>query len=948
VLQSLPLAFGAPAVLAALAALPLLYLLLRVTPPSPRRVDFPPLRILLDLIPTKETVARTPWWLLLLRLLTAAIVIVALASPIWNPRRDIGSGGGPLLLIVDNGWPSAADWSDRVVLAEQYVLRAQREGRGVALVATAERPVAPALEEAGQALERLRGLKPQPHRPDRAGHSAPVSTFLGTQPAASVVWIADGVTSDAGDAMTTALAGVGAGRSIVQHRQPQPGQLAIAATENLPSGLVATVIRAAANGRDGGLLRALDRRGSVVGEVRFGFAAGATETTAAFNLPLELRNDVARIEIAEERSAGAVQLIDSGAKRRRVGIVAGTSADTAQPLLAPYFYLSRALSPFADIREGRGGPAEAITALIDEKPSVLVLADIGAIPPNVYERVVQFVDNGGVLIRFAGNRLAAANDDLVPVRLRRGGRNLGGALSWQTPKALMPFADDSPFRNLKPPAEVTVSRQILAEPGPQLATRSWAALSDGTPVVTGVRRGKGLIAMFHVTADTSWSNLPLSGLFIDMLRVIVAMAADTSQAAAAPAAAGTAPAAQAATLAPTRTLDGYGFAGSPPPTARPIPSDYRKAASFDHPPGYYGPTEANVAVNALVSGERLLPLPNPPTGISVAGLQAAKPIDLRPLLWTLALMLFLIDTIATLILGGALARFRRPRLPAAAGLALFFVVAGLTPGSVEAQTSPVPGQPATTKPAAPPGKREMEGASVTRLAYVVTGNRQVDEASLAGLRGLSLAIAQRTALEPGDPVGVDPARDELAVYPILYWPMVANAPAAPDDAIRRLDAFMKNGGTVIFDTRDGLNVRVDSASGETSALRRLLRGLDIPALEPVPKDHVVTKAFYLLDRFVGRYDTAETWIEALPPADPGGGPARAGDNVSPIIITGNDLAAAWATNSRGEPLYPLVGSDPRQREMAIRGGVNIVLYALTGNYKADQVHVPALLERLGQ
>jgi hypothetical protein len=129
----------------------------------------------------------------------------------------------------------------------------------------------------------------------------------------------------------------------------------------------------------------------------------------------------------------------------------------------------------------------------------------------------------------------------------------------------------------------------------------------------------------------------------------------------------------------------------------------------------------------------------------------------------------------------------------------------------------------------------------------------------------------------------------------------------------------------------------------------MLTTLDIPELEPVPRDHVLTKTFYLVERFPGRYATGQTWVEALPPEGEGQRrPARAGDSVSPIIITSNDLAAAWAVGRTGEPLYPLVGSDPRQREMALRGGVNLVMYTLTGNYKADQVHVPALLERLGQ
>ena len=160
---------------------------------------------------------------------------------------------------------------------------------------------------------------------------------------------------------------------------------------------------------------------------------------------------------------------------------------------------------------------------------------------------------------------------------------------------------------------------------------------------------------------------------------------------------------------------------------------------------------------------------------------------------------------------------------------------------------------------------------------------------------------------------------------------------------------MRNGGTVLFDTRDALSARVDGPpTPEARWLSTLLTGVDVPELEPVPRDHVITKTFYLLDGFVGRYTSAPTWVEALPPAPPEAvnRPARAGDSVSPIVITGNDLAAAWASDADGDPLYPLVPGGQRQREMAIRGGINIVIYTLTGNYKADQVHVKDLLERL--
>jgi hypothetical protein len=210
-------------------------------------------------------------------------------------------------------------------------------------------------------------------------------------------------------------------------------------------------------------------------------------------------------------------------------------------------------------------------------------------------------------------------------------------------------------------------------------------------------------------------------------------------------------------------------------------------------------------------------------------------------------------------------------------------------------------------------------------------------------------LQQRTSILLDEPVAINPARDELVFFPMIYWPVLADQARPPEQAIRAIDAYMKNGGTVVFDTRDAFIQRNNGQpTPETRALRRMLGSLDIPSLEPVPADHVLTKTFYLLDRMVGRYVAGDTWVEALAGQRDSKLPARAGDRVSPLIITSNDLAAAWAVDRLGQPLFPLVPGEPRQREFALRTGVNIMMYVMTGNYKADQVHVPALLERLGQ
>ena len=282
-------------------------------------------------------------------------------------------------------------------------------------------------------------------------------------------------------------------RALTIYEGGTPPTLALAAAENAAAKMTVKVLRTG-GGIEAGLVRALDQKGSPIGEARYSFAPQERETEAAFDLPVELRNDIARLEVAGERSAGAVQLLDKRWRRRAIGVVSGSSSDTAQPLLASTFYLTRALGPFADVRLGdKGAPQQVITQFLDQKLPMIILADVGTLSPEIRERISAWIEQGGVLVRFAGPRLAQADDDLVPVKLRRGGRSLGGSLTWEKPQHLAAFAADGPFAGLAVPKDVTVNRQVLAEPDAVLATKSWASLEDGTPLVTGEHRGKGIV-----------------------------------------------------------------------------------------------------------------------------------------------------------------------------------------------------------------------------------------------------------------------------------------------------------------------------------------------------------------------------------------------------------------------------------------------------------------------
>ncbi|MBW7949144.1 MAG: DUF4159 domain-containing protein [Pseudorhodoplanes sp.] len=941
----LPIGFAQPLVLLGLLSLPVLWWLLRLIPPRPRRIAFPPARLLFDIAPKEETPARTPWWLTALRLGLTALAIIAAAGPMWNPPVATSGGARPLALLIDDGWAAAASWDARVRTGEDILARAEADNRPVAIIPVSDAAKGVALQPTAAARIRLRQHKPKPHTLDRTEALPALARFAEATPDAEWIWLSDGIAAERGADFVTAFGRLMQGKSLTVVDGGTPAVHALAAADNAAGGLSVKVLRAQTPLNDGGVVRALDLRGLPLGEAPFSFGVSERESEATLNLPVEIRNDIARLEIAGERSAGAVQLLDKRWRRRTIGVVTGSTADTAQPLLASTFYLSRALAPFADVRLGeRISPSDAVTRFLEQNVPMLILADVGNIVGAARERLVQWINDGGVLVRFAGPRLAASDDDLVPVRLRRGGRVLGGSLTWEKPQPLAAFSREGPFAGMPVPGDVVVNRQVLADPEAGLSERTWATLADGTPLVTGAKRGKGMIVLFHVTADTRWSDLPLSGAFVDMLRRVVALAGTNAVEAAA---------AERARemLAPARVLDGFGAFTAPPATARPVPANFIQRANADHPPGFYGPPEGLLAVNTLTALDRLQPLDVSALGARTESYRLSEPLDLRGPIFLGALALLLIDALLVFWLAGGIGRLARWQRPAAvailvAALATVLAAASLAPHHALAQAG---GEDFA-----------MKATLQTRLAYVVTGDGETDNVSKSGLAGLSLFLAQRTALEPGEPVGLDIARDELSFFPLIYWPVVPGMSKPTPQALARIDAYMKQGGTVLFDTRDAI-IAPPGPGGETrspgmTALRDILSALDIPELEPLQKDHVLTKTFFLLRDFPGRFNSGQLWVEAIPNENSDDEtvngqpqrPARGGDGVSSILITSNDLAGAWAMRPDGQQMLPMVDSEPRQREMAYRAGVNIVMYVLTGNYKADQVHVPALLERLGQ
>src|SRR6195952_1148731 len=341
-IAGLPLSFAEPFLLLGLLSLPVLWWLLRVMPPRPRRIEFPPTRLLFDSAPKEETPSRTPWWLTALRLMAAALVILAAAGPIWNPQTGVAGSRAPLVILLDDGWSAASSWDIRIKAADELIANADNDRRGVALVPLSEPARDITLMPGGTARVALRQLAPKPYSIERVETLAAIERFLKSTGDAEIAWLSDGIDTGRDTEFLEGLGKTIGDRKLTVFEGGASPALALVAAENAAAKMTVKVLRTT-SGNAAGVVRAIDAKGSPIGEARFAFGSQDREADAAFDLPVELRNDIARLEISGERSAGAVQLLDKRWRRRAIGVVTGATSDTAQPLLASTFYLTRAL-----------------------------------------------------------------------------------------------------------------------------------------------------------------------------------------------------------------------------------------------------------------------------------------------------------------------------------------------------------------------------------------------------------------------------------------------------------------------------------------------------------------------------------------------------------------------------------------------------------------------------
>ncbi len=892
------LVFLSPWMLVSLIVLPILWWVLRSMPPRTREIKFPAFFLLKNIEAKSSASSHTPFWLLLLRTLMIAMFILAFADPVINPVSNIPMNiKGNILLVVDNNWAAANKWQSRTTKIKEYITRAGRSDIGVVIIPTAKSDLDGKVKSYGvmtanDAKGFLNKLKPVPWQASYRSVTKVLDDVLREKNIAHSVYFSSGIKVPNGFIDEFDI--------IVEDKKTNNPYMLKKTGRKLDD--FTFVIERIYSSNDNLELHGYSSDGALVDKLKIDFPSGDKEYEFNWGLLPEIKAKIARIVLYSHNTAATTILLDQKSDRYNAGIISNHNYVERRDLLDEVYYLNKALEDGGSV-----SIADIEKQLANKNVSALILPDSTALNMEEQDRLFDWVINGGVLIRFAGSNLAAdIEDNLLPVELRYGQRAMSGTMTWGKPLHIANISDTSPFYGIAVPENVVIQQQVLANPSPEVFEKTWLRLEDGTPLVTGTKLAKGTIILVHTTAGPDWSDLCYSELYVEMLERMASLGH------------GVIDYKTSDILSPMMLMNGFGALQSIDRKLNVIKSikpDDSFYPSPETPPGVYG-DRYNFKIFNL--GNNLPKMKKVETSVSSTLKEsyiAYSEVSLKYLLLKLALVLLFIDTVVALWLRRAVAFI---------GCIVAMCICLQPSNSLAAENN------------------TANYINSVNLAYIITGDKDIDDLSHNGLAGLAKTVSTRTSIKVKGIVGVNPENSYLLYYPFVYWPMSAKQPNLSILAARNLQNYMARGGVVLIDTRD---MQFGSSDEEgilpgAKQMRNLTRNIQISELIKNPKNHLLSRSYYLMDKFPGKYVGGNIWVEKEPDVHH--------DGVTSIIIGSNDWAASWSKDPQDQAHHMVLPGGELQREKAYRFGINLVMMSLTGSYKADQIHVSNILERIGK
>ena len=896
------LAFTNYYALLGLLALPLVFLIVKLFPPTPKKIFFSSFYLIDKIDKISVAKKKIPFWLLVYRLILIILIILFFCEPYLNiSEKKSDENVNNYIIVADIGWSISKEWDKFKKTVNAISIEAEKKNKTVSFYHsnTADNFKPKVFKSSKDINQYLKNLNPVPwqfeksylkeiiknndnfknnkvffifSKFDRKNYSKQIEDLdfidkkvknkILIDPVESIIFFKNINISKENIKF-----------EIARHALLKPNTKFTIRITNIKNQLV----------------------------FKKDFMLEKNQSVFYYNekFPLKVMNQMHKIEIVEQNHAGAKYYFDDYSKKRKIGIFAENYSYKENPLLSPVYYLEKSLKEDNILTIG------SLDYLIKLNCSVIIVPDKGNIPEKDHLILSNWLNNGGTLIRFSSTKLAKSNANFLPSsNLFMSVRNVGRTLSLAEMLKINPFKKTSIFHGLPVPKDIVFKKQLIVD-NDNSNLQIVASLSDKTPLVSLGKRNRGKVFLFHVTANNDWSNLPISSLFAGMLQRIILLSEKNITE-------------SITNLSLTKEINSFGDLKNTIRNYTVKDSAVLKkvAPSKKFPPGIYENKELTVALNLSnkISDKHFKNSFD--KRYRILSNFTEQIIDLRPFLIKIILLMFITDMIISMILQNHFKFISFFYKKKSIMSIFFFLILFVNSDSVYSENL----------------------LNDTYLAYIKTNDEKLNAISYSGLNTIKNLLETRTSVSPKAVIEIDIIKDPIYSIPFLYWPLSKDLIEINIKTETKIKNYLANGGMILFDVIGFSRENFSLENSKFKKIENFLSSIEANNLTPITKDHTLTKSFYLLKKFPGRWDNKNLLIESSN--------LEVNDGVSSVILGFNDWASAWALDNNNNPIFPVVPGGERQREISYRFGINITMYALTGNYKSDQIHFKSILNRL--
>ncbi len=767
-------AFIAPYMLFGLFLLPLFYWLMRIKPIKPEPVIFPAFTLLASLTPQEETPKGIPLFMLLFRLCILSLLILGFSGPVLFPKQT--EFAKKQVYIIDNGWSATPNWSQLQKEVLSHLEQAKKQNALIKLIFTATPSNKPSWISPETAEKQIKTQTPNPWPVQRL---TALQTCCKSENSEStgLFWFSDGLASNQDKAFSEQLKKTYTPQFFNLY-QPVPNKTAHALTPPVreQNGISIQLLRAHSDKQAHYTIFANDLAQYGLFEKEITLDPGKKTVKFLFKLPDHITNNIVSIQTASNSSAGNIVLVDRNWKRPDIGLVLPSDSYESRPYLSDLYYLKKALSPFINLKEA------PLSDLLKKNLDGLIMIDEAR---NDTQEIQDYIKKGGFLIRFSGSKLANHPDSLTPVKLRKGKHVNQGSLNWNKPTRIEPFKINTPYYGIEITEPIFVYQQILAEPGLDLSNYIWANLSDGSPLITSKPFGKGRIVLFHIRPHPDWSDLPMSNLFVQILRKTLDQIHNKPKMEY-----------EDGLYFPTHLINADGQLYEAAAQSDPIrltPKIGMPDVKINTPPGLYQGKQGEIALNIMHQDSMLIKI-NPHLFSAQTLIYGhLQNINLGKWLLGLAFIFLILDGLLMLYFSGKTARlttFVRSSTPIFL-ICICYAVLFLS-SSAYGQTNP----PSKSSPSETDFPQEILRS--LNFGYIKTHHPKTDQISQEGLEGLIQILSERSSIEANSAIGIDIEKDSLKPFPIIYWPITSQMSELSQKTAKKISSYLINGGLIVF------------------------------------------------------------------------------------------------------------------------------------------------------